>query len=83
MSPSTAERRHHHAGAEQFFYVASGVPSMELDAEISALHLQQGIHVSASASHQITNRPRSDLLFTVTSTPPRHVTSRHVDRVMM
>jgi mannose-6-phosphate isomerase-like protein (cupin superfamily) len=51
---------------------------MELDAEISALHLQQGIHVSASASHQITNRPRSDLLFTVTSTPPRHVTSRHV-----
>jgi mannose-6-phosphate isomerase-like protein (cupin superfamily) len=61
---------------------------MELDGEISALHLQQGIHVSASASHQITNRPRSDLLFTVTSTPPRHVTSRHVtsrhvDRVMM
>jgi hypothetical protein len=49
---------------------------MELDGEISALHVQQGIHVSASASHQITNRPRSDLLFTVTST--RHVTSRHV-----
>ncbi|MDA8647321.1 hypothetical protein N9L40_00055 [Rhodobacteraceae bacterium] len=51
---------------------------MELDWKISALHLQHVIHVNASASHQITNWHRSDLLVTVTSIPPSHV-----DRVMM
>ena len=72
MPPNTAEKPHYHARAEQFFYVLSGVATMELDGEIFAIHPQQGIHVRAGVPHRISNRNRSDLVFTVTSTPPSH-----------
>lgn len=72
MLPNTAEKPHYHARAEQFFYVLSGVATMELDGEMFAIHPQQGIHVRAGVPHRISNRHRYELVFTVTSTPPSH-----------
>ena len=45
---------------------------MELDGEIFAIHPQRDIHAGASAPNRAINRPRSDLVFTVISIPPRH-----------
>ena len=72
IPPNAAEKRHYHESAEQFFYVLSGVATMELDGEMFAIHPRQGIHVRAGVPHRISNRHRSDLVFAVTSTPPSH-----------
>jgi mannose-6-phosphate isomerase-like protein (cupin superfamily) len=67
-----SEVRHFHTKAEQFFFILSGVASMELNGETFTLTSQQGIHIPASAKHQISNRHECDLVFIVTSTPPSH-----------
>ena len=48
IPPNAAEKRHYHESAEQFFYVLSGVATMELDGEMFAIHPRQGIHVRAA-----------------------------------
>ena len=70
IPPNAAEKRHYHESAEQFFYVLSGVATMELDGEIFAIHPQRDIHVIASAQNRTINRPRSDLVFTIIPIPP-------------
>jgi len=72
MPPNTAEIRHYHARAEQFFYILSGIATLELDGEILTIHPRHGIHVRPGIPHRISNRHKSDLVFTVTSTPPSH-----------
>ena len=66
------ETRHFHTKAEQFFFVLSGVASMEIDGETFTLVAHQGIHVPAGAKHRLINQHEGDLVFTVTSTPPSH-----------
>lgn len=72
VPPNCAENRHYHRNAEQFFFILSGVATMEMDGEFFTLTANDGIHVSAGVKHQISNQHHSDLLFTVTSTPPSH-----------
>ncbi|GAA0823361.1 cupin domain-containing protein [Colwellia asteriadis] len=67
-----SEQRHFHSTAEQFFFILSGVASMELDGEIFELNPNEGIYIPAKAIHKLSNQHESDLLFTVTSTPPIH-----------
>ena len=67
-----AEVRHHHEHAEQFFFVLSGTATIEVDGKVHQLESQQGIHVAAGVSHQLSNQHQEDLVFVVTSTPPSH-----------
>jgi mannose-6-phosphate isomerase-like protein (cupin superfamily) len=67
-----SEVRHYHTQAEQFFYILTGVASMELEGKIFTVSSQQGIHIPAGAKHQLSNQHEGDLVFIVTSTPPSH-----------
>ena len=70
MPPNAAEKPHYHERAEQFFFILSGVATMEIDGEMFTIHPHHGIHVKPGMPHRISNRQQSDLVFTVTSTPP-------------
>lgn len=66
------ETRHYHVYAEQFFFVLSGVASIEMSGKMYQLKSHQGLHVKAGINHQVSNKEEADLVFTVTSTPPSH-----------
>ena len=71
--PSGAgEVRHYHKKAEQFFYVLSGVATLEVDGETFEVPALSGIHVPAGVAHQLQNKQVHDLEFIVVSTPPSH-----------
>ena len=72
VPPGCSEVRHFHTKSEQFFFILSGVATMELDGEIFTIDSHQGIHIPAGAKHQLSNKHDNDLVFTVTSTPPSH-----------
>ncbi|MBU6954662.1 cupin domain-containing protein [Hahella sp. HN01] len=67
-----SEVRHLHQKSEQFFFILSGVATLEVSGETYTLHPHQGKHVPAGAPHQLRNESTEDLIFTVTSTPPSH-----------
>ena len=67
-----SEVRLYHQHAEQFFFVISGIATIEVDGFIHKLQKQQGVHVPAGVPHQLSNQYKDDLVFIVTSTPPSH-----------
>ena len=72
VPPGGSEVRHFHRSSEQFFFVLSGVATMEADGEVFRLEAHQGIHIPKGVPHQLRNEEECDLNFTVTSTPPSH-----------
>jgi mannose-6-phosphate isomerase-like protein (cupin superfamily) len=72
MPPGTAEIKHYHQRARQFFFILSGEATLELDGETRVLREREGIEVPPGAPHQMRNQSNVDLLFTVTSTPKSH-----------
>lgn len=71
--PSGAQEvRHLHHHAEQFFYVLSGIATMEADGSVHHLQAGQGIHIPAAHAHQLSNQGSEDVTFIVISTPPSH-----------
>jgi mannose-6-phosphate isomerase-like protein (cupin superfamily) len=72
MPPGTAEIRHAHERARQFFFVLAGVASIELDGVEYELAPHEGLDVPPGAPHQIFNRTDSTLEFLVISQPPSH-----------
>ncbi|MCE2595821.1 cupin domain-containing protein [Motilimonas cestriensis] len=66
------EVKHYHQKAEQFFFVLSGVATLEVAEQVFSLTPQQGLHVAAGVVHQLRNEAEQDLVFLVTSTPPSH-----------
>lgn len=72
MPKGCSEVRHHHKHSEQFFYVLSGVATIEVNGVMHKLTEQQGVHVPAGIAHQLSNQHQADLDFVVTSTPPSH-----------
>lgn len=69
MPPGTAEVRHHHRQARQFFFVLSGTATFELSGQIERLGVQQGIEVPPGVTHQIRNESSEPLEFLVISQP--------------
>lgn len=67
-----SEVRHYHERSEQFFYVLSGVATIEVDGDTSQLAAGTGIHVPAGIPHELSNEKAEDLVFLVVSTPPSH-----------
>lgn len=72
VPPGAGEVRHFHENAEQFFFVISGIATIEVDGVIHQLNNQEGIHVPAGAKHELRNESEIDLSFLVISTPPSH-----------
>lgn len=67
-----SEVRHYHERSEQFFYVLSGIATMEIDGEISHLKPGAGLHIPARKAHKLSNQQAVDLVILVVSTPPSH-----------
>ena len=72
MPPNSAEVRHHHAKAQQFFFVLSGTATMEIDGEVHQLSQGSGVRVLPDIRHQIRNESREPMQFLVISQPPSH-----------
>ena len=72
VPPGCAEIRHYHNMAEQFFYVLSGVATLEVMGEHHTLQPNQGMHIQPKVPHQLSNQENEDLIFLVISTPPSH-----------
>jgi len=72
MPPETAEVRHRHAAARQFFYVLSGELELELGGVRHRLGVRSGLEVPPGAPHQASNPTDADVEFLVISQPPSH-----------
>lgn len=69
MPAGTAEQRHVHAVARQFFYVLSGVLTMEMEGEMHHINAMQGLEIPPGARHQARNDADSAVEFLVISQP--------------
>lgn len=69
MPPHTAEERHYHVHARQFFFILSGTAILEVDGERVVLEEKVGYEVPPMVPHQIFNETDSDIEFLVTSQP--------------
>ena len=72
MPPGTAEVRHHHGKAQQFFYVLSGKALIEVEEEMVELSSGDGVRVLPGSRHQIRNESNELVRFLVISQPPSH-----------
>ncbi|MGQ8631029.1 cupin domain-containing protein [Agrobacterium sp. DKPNP3] len=69
MPPATAEKRHYHNVARQFFYVLSGELTMELDGTYHSIPSMSGIEIPPLGRHQARNDSDADVHFLVISSP--------------
>ena len=69
MPPRTAEIRHFHSKARQFFYVLSGELTMELEGKTHFVPAMSGIEIMPGAKHQARNNTDHDVHFLVISSP--------------
>ncbi len=69
MPPGTAERRHLHNEAQQFFYVLSGELALDIDGQETVLAPGSGRRVLPGQPHQLYNRGERDAYFIVVSQP--------------
>lgn len=72
MPPGTAERRHYHHSARQFFFVLHGSLTIERDGHCYELQEEQGLEIAPGAYHQVTNQSAHEAEFLVISEPPAH-----------
>lgn len=68
----SSEARHLHNKAEQFFYILSGIATLEVNGVTSTIYPNQGFHVPAGIAHTLSNNHEQTLEFLVISTPPSH-----------
>jgi quercetin dioxygenase-like cupin family protein len=69
MPPGTAEVRHFHVNAQQFFYVISGELQMELEGQMHVIPSGSGLEVPPGFKHQARNHSEAEVIFLVTSSP--------------
>ncbi|WP_263752904.1 cupin domain-containing protein [Kosakonia cowanii] len=69
MPAGTQEQRHYHSVSRQFFFVLSGVLTMELEGEKQEIAAQQGIEIPPLAKHQARNDSDAAVEFIVFSHP--------------
>ena len=79
MPPGTSEVRHWHARARQFFYVLSGVISLEVEGALHELSAGFGIELPSGTAHQARNVGAGDARFLVISSPPHQGDRRETD----
>ncbi len=72
MPPSTAEVKHRHPQAQQFFFILSGEATFLLADKQVIVEAGEGIHIPPKMVHQIKNETNEDLEFLVISEPHAH-----------
>ena len=72
MPSGTAEVRHRHLRARQFFYVLAGQLELEVEGTRHRLEAGMGLEIDPGVAHQVTNRGAGDAMFLVVSQPPSH-----------
>lgn len=72
MPPGTAEKRHYHHRARQFFYCIAGTLTIEIEGQDFVLHPGDGVEVAPMQQHQAKNLSNANVRFVVTSQPPSH-----------
>jgi mannose-6-phosphate isomerase-like protein (cupin superfamily) len=72
MPPGTAEVRHAHQAAHQFFFALEGTATLEIAGRRVVLHPQQGVEVPPGVPHQMRNESDTAIEFLVISQPPSH-----------
>lgn len=72
MPPGSAEIRHYHKQAQQFFYILDGEVLMEVNGENTLIPAGSGIHIKPGDKHQIRNPSSGPVRFLVISQPPSH-----------
>jgi mannose-6-phosphate isomerase-like protein (cupin superfamily) len=72
MPPGTAEVRHFHHRAQQFFYILAGAAVMEVEGRSIKLTAGEGIWIPVGLAHQIKNDSGGEVHFLVISQPPSH-----------
>jgi len=66
------EQRHFHKTSQQFFYILTGVATIEISGELFEVHPNNGIHIPAGEPHQLMNNGTKQLHFLVISQPESH-----------
>jgi mannose-6-phosphate isomerase-like protein (cupin superfamily) len=79
MAPGTAEARHWHARARQFFYVVDGALELEVEGEVHILPRRTGLEIPPGLAHQARNRGNEPVNFLVISSPPHQGDRRESD----
>ncbi|MEO4052299.1 cupin domain-containing protein [Solibacillus sp. CAU 1738] len=69
MPANTTEVMHYHQQARQFFFVLSGVATIEINGEVITLNSQEGVEVPPLIEHQMRNDSNEDVEFLVISQP--------------
>lgn len=69
MPARTAEQRHFHSKARQFFFTLQGQLTMELDGNLHSVPAMSGIEIAPGIPHQARNDSEVDVHFLVVSTP--------------
>ena len=72
MPPGTAEQRHYHEHARQFFYMLDGEAVLEVEGVRHPLRRGEGMFVPPGAAHQMRNDSNADVRFLVISFPKSH-----------
>ncbi|MBW4649939.1 MAG: cupin domain-containing protein [Kastovskya adunca ATA6-11-RM4] len=72
MPPGCSEVRHFHVFAWQFFFILSGIATLEIAGDRQILCTHEGVEVPPGVPHQMQNDSEEDLEFIVTSQPPSH-----------
>jgi mannose-6-phosphate isomerase-like protein (cupin superfamily) len=72
MPPGSAETRHHHERAQQFFYVLSGELLIQIEDQTILIEGGSGIRVLPGQRHQVRNPSSGPTQFLVISQPPSH-----------
>ena len=69
MSPGTAEKRHYHQVAFQFFYILKGTAVFEVENKEFTVNALQGFSIAPGTIHLIKNMTGDELHFLVISQP--------------
>jgi mannose-6-phosphate isomerase-like protein (cupin superfamily) len=69
MPPHSAEQKHFHEKAQQFFFILKGYAVFEIEQERLLLKANQGIHIISGRRHRILNEADEDLEFLLSSQP--------------
>jgi mannose-6-phosphate isomerase-like protein (cupin superfamily) len=72
MQPGSAETRHLHRVARQFFFVLEGVLTVELPHAHEVLRAHEAVEVPPGTPHNVVNRSCLPVEFLVISEPPSH-----------
>jgi mannose-6-phosphate isomerase-like protein (cupin superfamily) len=69
MPAHSAEQKHFHEKAQQFFFIIKGYAVFEIEQETWQVKANQGIHIKSGQRHRILNESDEDLEFLLSSQP--------------